>query len=252
MKINKISEITEDYFNQPAISYSFLKSFSQSPAHAFISYETQAMSFGTALHDIILEKKEYYVYEKLDGRSKEGKEQKSVIEQKQANGELILPKEDYDIIKTLESELMTRDIAGESFDKILENSAIEQGLLAECELDGEEFNIRIKPDIIYRDKIIDLKTIGNCNEFKWNAKKFKYHWQDYLYSKIVSELSGQEMSFYFAVCEKNQPNGVKIFCLEYEIEKEIEIIIRKYLEWRRWGEDKTEKYKNQVEYIYIY
>ena len=75
MIIKNITEIKENYYEIDALSNSYLKLFAKSPAHTKIKYKTDALDFGTAMHNIILEKKKYYTYEKFDGRKAEGKEQ---------------------------------------------------------------------------------------------------------------------------------------------------------------------------------
>lgn len=49
-----------------------------------------------------------------------------------------------------------------------------------------------KADIVCVDKLIDLKTTGNINEFKWSAKKYNYDSQCFIYQ----ELFGKPLEFY--------------------------------------------------------
>lgn len=49
-----------------------------------------------------------------------------------------------------------------------------------------------KADIVCSDKLIDLKTTGNINEFKWSAKKYNYDSQCFIYQKLF----GRPLEFY--------------------------------------------------------
>jgi hypothetical protein len=49
-----------------------------------------------------------------------------------------------------------------------------------------------KADIVCKDKLIDLKTTSNINDFKWSARKYNYDSQCYIYQ----ELFGKPLVFY--------------------------------------------------------
>jgi hypothetical protein len=49
-----------------------------------------------------------------------------------------------------------------------------------------------KADIVCSDKLIDLKTTSNINDFKWSARKYNYDSQCYIYQ----ELFGKPLVFY--------------------------------------------------------
>ena len=44
-----------------------------------------------------------------------------------------------------------------------------------------------KADIVGKDYVYDLKTTGNLNEFKWNARKYNYDSQAYIYSTLFGK-----------------------------------------------------------------
>lgn len=91
-----------DYLKLPGISASFLKACSQS---AYDGYKflheprqsTKAMDFGTAVHTMLLEphlfSEQYAIAEKLDRRTKAGKEAYEAFQQANA-GKIILDEED--------------------------------------------------------------------------------------------------------------------------------------------------------------
>jgi len=47
---------------------------------------------------------------------------------------------------------------------------------------GREF--KAKADILCPDRIIDLKTTGNIDDFKWSARKYGYDSQCYIYQSL--------------------------------------------------------------------
>ena len=49
-----------------------------------------------------------------------------------------------------------------------------------------------KADIVCKDKLIDLKTTSNINDFKWSPRKYNYDSQCYIYQ----ELFGKPLVFY--------------------------------------------------------
>ena len=55
---------------------------------------------------------------------------------------------------------------------------------------GREF--KAKADILGPDRIIDLKTTGNIDDFKWSARKYGYDSQAYIYQSLF----GKPMVFY--------------------------------------------------------
>lgn len=55
---------------------------------------------------------------------------------------------------------------------------------------GKQF--KGKADIIGTDRIIDLKTTGNIDDFKWSARKYGYDSQAYIYQSLF----GKPMVFY--------------------------------------------------------
>jgi len=55
---------------------------------------------------------------------------------------------------------------------------------------GKEF--KGKADILGAERIIDLKTTGNIDDFKWSARKYGYDSQAYIYQSLF----GKPMVFY--------------------------------------------------------
>jgi len=66
---------------------------------------------------------------------------------------------------------------------------------------GREF--KAKADILCPDRIIDLKTTGNIDDFKWSARKYGYDSQAYIYQSLF----GKPMVF-FAIDKKTGMMGM--------------------------------------------
>jgi len=56
----------------------------------------------------------------------------------------------------------------------------------------EGFMWKGKADIVHPDMLIDLKTTGNINDFKWSARKYNYDSQAYIYGQLF----GKPLVFY--------------------------------------------------------
>ena len=44
-----------------------------------------------------------------------------------------------------------------------------------------------KADIVHKDYVIDLKTTSNLDDFKWNARKYNYDCQAFIYQKLFGK-----------------------------------------------------------------
>ena len=60
-----------------------------------------------------------------------------------------------------------------------------------------------KADIVCSDRLIDLKTTGNIDDFKWSARKYGYDSQCYIYEKLF----GKPLVF-FAIDKKTGMMGM--------------------------------------------
>jgi len=99
-----ITKMTDaDYFALPAISNSLLSRFAKCPAACQVDFETTAsMTLGSATHCAVLEGQEaflerFYVMDKVDGRTKEGKAARAQAEI-DAQGKTIITMDDFDKI----------------------------------------------------------------------------------------------------------------------------------------------------------
>lgn len=268
MLIKSTSIIKDDYNEVQALRKSFLSDFSISPAHAFVRKETKCLTDGVLFHEIVLEPDVFldkYVITDLNLATNDGRRFKE-----ENNERIIIKKKDVEkFYKMAENLLSCVDYVPneETFENIINNGTVEQGILAECELDGIEFGLKVKPDIVYEtdEKIYcyDLKTVDNANLglFQKNAKFFKYHWQDYLYSEVLKAHYGKPVDFIFVLVEKSAPHGVhKVTIKPFENVNvgvtrwryEIEECITKYHAWLFDGGDTSKCYDQDViEEVYI-
>lgn len=91
-------------------------------------------------------------------------------------------------------------------DAVLSNSSVStfmEGCDAEVPVIGEISGIpfRAKADLLSREKgiLLDIKTTGDMDRFKWNVQNFGYHMQVYIYCELFG-ISYDD--FYFLVVDK--------------------------------------------------
>lgn len=70
---------------------------------------------------------------------------------------------------------------------------------------GELFGLPFKgkADIVTEDMLIDIKTTGDIDDFRWSAKKYNYDSQAYIYNQLF----GKPLVF-FVICKKSHRLGV--------------------------------------------
>ena len=72
-----------------------------------------------------------------------------------------------------------------------EGNIYEQPNVTEYTYESEMTQWKGKADIVGKDYVVDLKTTSNLDDFKWNARKYNYDSQAYIYQ----ELFGKPMMF---------------------------------------------------------
>jgi hypothetical protein len=255
--INKILDIKDDeYFKIDALSTSFMKKFDRSPAHAFIEQEsTKALDEGTAIHRYILEPKifseKYMVVDKIDKRTKEGKE---LVEKAESEGKIILTQDQINDFEAMKQSVYSRvfdfGISTISMQEVIEQGEKEVAIM--FDLHGEQAKGKI--DLLYSNIIFDLKTTENSDDFYFAVKKYKYDMQKYNYATGMEKITDDPHRFIFIVVEKTKPFGCILYEIEYDdeiMEKKIKNIISDYQIWKFAGADKKECYKNEIRKIYI-
>jgi membrane-associated HD superfamily phosphohydrolase len=213
MKVTKDSN--DIYHSHDSISASGLKIIHKKSVYHLINQqfkETPAMALGTAVHQAILEPHDfhdiYHVIEKIDKRTKAGKEEY----QKQidlAQGKIIIEDDIHEIIKSILGDFRQNDLAQKYCKGEIELSHYTQ---------YEGIDVRVRPDVINHvsDFITDVKT---CQDNSPQAfKRDVYNWGYHLQAAFYMDMCGIN-NFRFIACTTKYPYTVEVYTLD---EKDIE------------------------------
>jgi len=213
MKVTKDSN--DQYHSHSSISASGLKTIHKKSVYHLINQqfkETPAMALGTAVHQAILEPHDfhdiYHVIEKIDKRTKAGKEEY----QKQidlAQGKIIIEDDIHEIIKSILGDFRQNDLAQKYCKGEIELSHYTQ---------YEGIDVRVRPDVINHvsDFISDVKT---CQDNSPQAfKRDVYNWGYHLQAAFYMDMCGIN-NFRFIACTTKYPYTVEVYTLD---EKDIE------------------------------
>ena len=183
----------EDYygdFGNQFLSNSHVSKLLKDPLNVFKpSKPSPAFLVGGYFHTCILEPDKIESFRVVKSSTRNTKEYKDV-----SGGELCLLQKEVDEIELMRDKLMANDICR---GLILDNDLTVIGKPTQYEVPGvtELFGNmwKGKADIVNHDEklVIDLKTTGDIDRFKWSASKFNYDSQAYIYSKLF----GYEMLF---------------------------------------------------------
>ena len=152
---------------------------------------------GGYFHTAILEPEKLASFKIVESTSRNTKQYKEI-----SGGEMCLLQSEADNINLMTDKLMANDICRDLIrGHIYENMDYEDPMIKEIE--GVMW--KGKADIINHDEklVIDLKTTGDIDRFRWSAKKFNYDSQAYIYR----ELFGYEMLF-IAIDKKTHQIGM--------------------------------------------
>ena len=210
-----------EYHAHPAISKSGLDRIDQSPAHyrAWLQSPreaTPALTFGSAAHAYLLEREVFersYVVmsEKIDRRTKAGKEAWEAFQTK-ANGREVLTLDDMETLEAMAYSISQHPIAEE----LLDSGSGEAEVSFFTELWG--VSVKCRPDWLRNDGIVvDLKTTDNAGPaaFAKSCAKWRYHVQASFYSDILCK--GRDVkAFVFIAVEKSAPYAVGVYELHAE------------------------------------
>ena len=218
--------------NKDYISASGLKKIKQSPLH-FIEEEkkeTEAMTFGSAYHTLILEPekfdKKYYVFDETEilqiliseGSQKPRGTNKYKewyqIEMDKAAGKELIELPAFHLLESMKKRLFSHRYVK----SLLTNGEAEKSIYTTIGLEvGGSVNVKIRPDYLKQNKriIVDLKTTSDAsvNGFPRNAAEYDYHIQSALYTDIMELIEGKSMpwEFFFIAQEKTRPFAFNIF-----------------------------------------
>lgn len=194
------------------LSSSDLRKLLRSPAHYRTpsAPSTPAQEFGTLVHEAVLEpdmfKARCRPSPKIDRRTTEGKALAAWQEEQHARHGIRFISEDvYNQIEDITRSVSTSVGA----------TGILSGGVAELsgftELLGA--NIRVRPDYLKDDVIVDLKTTQDARPetFVRSVLAFGYHVQAALYVDACEAIDGKKRDFLWLAVEKDAPYGVQIF-----------------------------------------
>lgn len=152
------------------------------------------MVIGGYFHTLICEPHKVDSYKIIEATTRNTKLYKEL-----SDGELCLLQHEADHIEVMRQKLLSHDIIRD----LIQGDNIEYEVPGITELHGETW--KGKADIINHNEklIVDLKTTGDIEKFKWSARKFNYDSQAYIYQ----ELFGYEMVF-VAVDKKTLQLGI--------------------------------------------
>jgi hypothetical protein len=186
----------EDYygdFGNQFLSNSHVGKLLKDPLNVFKpSTPSPAFLIGGYFHTCILEPDKLDKYKVVKSTTRNTKAYKDF-----AGGELCLLQHEVDTIELMRDKVMANDICrdlinGSIYGKtIRDRTGIEYEVPMVTELFGNQW--KGKADIVNHEEqlVIDLKTTGDIDRFKWSASKFNYDSQTYIYSKLF----GYEMLF---------------------------------------------------------
>ena len=179
----------EDYygdFGNQFLSNSHISKLLKDPLNVFEpSKRTPAFAVGGYFHTCILEPDKLEKFKVIKSNTRNTKEYKEL-----SGGEICLLEHEVDDILLMRDKVMANDICADLImgtDGML-NDFEEPNI---TELFGNKW--KGKADIVNHNEqlVIDLKTTGDIDKFKWSANKFNYDSQAYIYSQIF----GYEMLF---------------------------------------------------------
>ena len=191
MKKEEIIErlrIDEDYygkFGQQFLSNSNISTLLKNPmALRDQTPDNPNFKIGGYFHTAILEPEKLKSFKIIEATTRNTKQYKEI-----SGGEVCLLQHEVDMIEKMVDKMMANDICRDLIQPVLGNVQYE-----------EPGTVRLydniwkgKADIVNHDEklVIDLKTTGDIDKFRWSASKFNYDSQAYIYRHLF----GYDMLF---------------------------------------------------------
>ena len=139
---------------------------------------------GGYFHTAILEPDKLKSFKIIDATTRNTKKYKEI-----SGGEVCLLQHEVDMIEVMVDKMMANDICRDLIQPVLGNVQYEEPGLVRL----YDNMWKGKADIINHDEklVIDLKTTGDIDKFRWSASKFNYDSQAYIYRHLF----GYDMLF---------------------------------------------------------
>ena len=147
-----------------------------------------AFLVGGYFHTAILEPEKLKNFKIVEATTRNTKAYKEI-----SGGEMCLLKHEVDQIELMTEKMLDNEVCRD----LIRSGNVKYEQPEITELEGQMW--KGKADIVNHNEklIIDLKTTSDLDSFKWNAKKYNYDSQAYIYSKLF----GYE--FIFIAIDKN-------------------------------------------------
>ena len=211
-----------EYHSSPGVSKSMLDVFSRSPHHYWWQYksgqaperkESPAMRQGTIIHTAILEPvrfKEDYVASKFT--DKRSKAYKAFVEDAAEDGQIVLTQPEYDMALKCRESVMKNPYAAAA---LSEGAAEVSAFVEDNEVDN--LLVRARFDWLAPGVIVDLKTTVHAGyDFAHSIRKYRYHLQAAMYSRVAQLCGIEKCEFLFIAVERDFPYGVGVYKLSEE------------------------------------
>ena len=180
--------VDEDYygkFGQQFLSNSNISTLLKNPmALRDQTPDNPNFKIGGYFHTAILEPEKLKSFKIIEATTRNTKQYKEI-----SGGEVCLLQHEVDMIEKMVEKMMANDICRDLIQPVLGNVQYE-----------EPGTVRLydniwkgKADIVNHDEklVIDLKTTGDIDKFRWSASKFNYDSQAYIYRHLF----GYDMLF---------------------------------------------------------
>ncbi len=184
----RIDEHYYGEFGQQYLSNSDIKTLLKNPLDLHKPTKSNPnFLVGGYFHTAILEPDKIKSFKIIESSSRNTKVYKEM-----SGGELCLLQHEVDMIEALVDKMMNNNVCRDLIvNHQLNPNSIDYEEPAIAEIHGQMW--KGKADILNHEEqlIIDLKTTSDLDKFRWNAKKYNYDSQAYIYR----ELFGYEMIF---------------------------------------------------------
>jgi len=236
-----------NYYDRSEISHSDLKLIDIS-IYKYLNREdvsTDAMKFGTMFHTYILENELFakdYVIENIDGRTKEGKARKLIIESELKQ---VCSTEQFQLISEMGTAIKKLPLQLIDFD-------FEHSVEREVYFEILDVKCRSKIDFIDYDhkRIVDLKTIDDITK-SFNKAKYDYGTQLAFYKLGIEQIYGGDWETWILFVEKNKPcQAVNLQIIDTSYYNDwIFSNLDKYRKWFETKDERYELYENGIIYL---
>ena len=191
MSSNIIEQLKDDSkyygdFGKQYLSNSDIYNLLKNPRKFRQDDKSLPLTMGAYFHTAMLEPEKLNTYNVMDVSTR------STIAFKEYISDNNL--EPYDVLLAKEVDTINTWVDSMKSNFIMYTDIYEEGNIYEQPGVAELFGVtwKGKADIITKDKVIDIKTSGDINNFKWSANDYNYDSQAYIYQQLF----GKPVEFY--------------------------------------------------------